>query len=182
MPVPIAVTSAWISSFESTLSMRFFSTLMILPRSGSTACVLRSRACLPLPPAESPSTMNSSASAGSFTEQSASLPGSVEFSSADLRRVRSRALRAASRARAAAIALPMIWFASAGFSSRNSPSLRFTVDSTKPFIGGLPSFHFVCPSNCGSCSFTDTIAVRPSRTSSPLSESSFSFSRPFLRA
>ena len=34
-----------------------------------------------------------------MTEQSASLPGSVEFSSADLRRVRSRALRAASRAR-----------------------------------------------------------------------------------
>ena len=33
--------------------------------------------------------------------QSASLPGSVEFSSADLRRVRSRALRAAWRARAA---------------------------------------------------------------------------------
>ena len=45
--------------------------------------------------------MNSSASAGSRTVQSASLPGRVEFSSADLRRVRSRALRAAWRARAA---------------------------------------------------------------------------------
>ena len=101
MPVPIAVISAWISLFESTLSMRFFSTLMILPRSGSTACVLRSRPCLAEPPAESPSTTNSSARAGSRTEQSASLPGSVEFSSADLRRVRSRALRAASRAREA---------------------------------------------------------------------------------
>ena len=65
--------------------MRFFSTLMILPRSGSTAWVLRSRPCLAEPPAESPSTTNSSASAGSRTEQSASLPGSVEFSSADLR-------------------------------------------------------------------------------------------------
>ena len=43
--------------------------------------------------------MKISASAGSLTEQSASLPGSIEFSSADLRRVRSRALRAASRAR-----------------------------------------------------------------------------------
>ena len=84
--------------------MRLFSTLMILPRSGSTAWVLRSRACFAEPPAESPSTMKSSASAGSRTEQSASLPGRVEFSSADLRRVRSRALRAASRARAASTA------------------------------------------------------------------------------
>ena len=97
----MAVIIAWISLFESTLSIRFFSTLMILPRSGSTACVLRSRPCLAEPPAESPSTMKISASAGSRTEQSASLPGSVVFSSADLRRVRSRALRAASRAREA---------------------------------------------------------------------------------
>src|SRR5881296_619891 len=71
--------------------MRFFSALMILPRSGSTACVLRSRPCFAGPPAESPSTTNSSASAGSRTVQSASLPGRLEFSSADLR-VRSRAL------------------------------------------------------------------------------------------
>src|SRR5918995_1118899 len=34
MPVPIAVISAWISLFERTLSMRFFSTLMIFPRLG----------------------------------------------------------------------------------------------------------------------------------------------------
>ena len=119
-PVPIAVMSAWISVFLSTLSMRLFSTLRILPRSGSTACVLRSRPCLAEPPAESPSTMKSSASDGSFTEQSASLPGSVEFSSADLRRVRSRALRAAARACAAETALRMIALPSDGFSSRNS--------------------------------------------------------------
>ena len=106
--------------------MRFFSTLMILPRSGRTACVLRSRPCLAEPPAESPSTTKISASAGSVTEQSASLPGSVEFSSADLRRVRSRALRAASRARAAWTALAMIARASFGFSSRNSARPRFT--------------------------------------------------------
>jgi hypothetical protein len=105
IPVPIAVISAWISLFESTLSMRFFSTLMIFPRSGRIACVLRSRPCLAEPPAESPSTMKISARAGSRTEQSASLPGSVEFSSADFRRVRSRAFRAASRARAASTAL-----------------------------------------------------------------------------
>ena len=65
--------------------MRAFSTLRILPRSGRTACVWRSRPCLAEPPAESPSTMKISASAGSLTEQSASLPGRREFSSADLR-------------------------------------------------------------------------------------------------
>jgi hypothetical protein len=37
IPVPIAVISAWISLLERTLSMRFFSTLMILPRSGRIA-------------------------------------------------------------------------------------------------------------------------------------------------
>src|SRR5215217_1634114 len=77
IPVPIAVISAWISLFESTLSMRFFSTLMIFPRSGRIAWVLRSRPCFAEPPAESPSTMKISARAGSRTEQSASLPGSV---------------------------------------------------------------------------------------------------------
>ncbi len=64
--------------------MRLFSTLRILPRSGRIAWVLRSRAPTAEPPAESPSTTNSSDSAGSLIEQSASLPGSVEFSSADL--------------------------------------------------------------------------------------------------
>ena len=68
--------------------------------------------------------MNSSVSAGSRTEQSASLPGSAEFSSADLRRVRSRALRAAARAWAAETALRMTALPSAGFSSRNSASVR----------------------------------------------------------
>ena len=162
--------------------MRLFSTLMILPRSGSTAWVERSRACLAEPPAESPSTTKISASRGSLTVQSASLPGRVEFSSADLRRVRSRALRAASRAREASTALMMIRFASPGFSSRNSPSLRLTASLTSPSIGGLPSLVLVWPSNWGSCSFTEITAVRPSRTSSPARFSSFSFSSPLLRA
>ena len=182
IPVPIAVISAWISLFESTLSMRFFSTLMIFPRSGRIAWVLRSRPCLAEPPAESPSTMKISASAGSRTEQSASLPGSVEFSSADLRRVRSRALRAASRARAASTALRIAWRASAGFSSRNSASPLLTAACTKPSTGGLPSLVFVWPSNCGSAIFTEMIAVRPSRTSSPWRFGSFSFSSPTWRA
>ena len=126
--------------------------------------------------------MNSSASDGSRTVQSASLPGRVEFSSADLRRVRSRALRAAWRARAASTDFETIRRASPGCSSRNSPSLRLTVSLTRPSTGGLPSFVFVWPSNCGSASFTEITAVRPSRTSSPVRFSSFSFSMPLLRA
>src|SRR3954465_15494043 len=54
MPVPSAVIRAWISLFCRTLSMRLFSTLRILPRSGRTACVLGSRPCLGEPPAEWP--------------------------------------------------------------------------------------------------------------------------------
>ena len=96
--MPIAVIIAWISVFESTLLMRFFSELMIFPRSGRIAWYVRSRACFAEPPAESPSTMKSSADSGSLIVQSASLPGSDAFSSALLRRVSSRAFRAAWRA------------------------------------------------------------------------------------
>ena len=174
IPVPIAVIIAWISLFESTLLIRFFSLLMIFPRSGRIAWYVRSRPVFAEPPAESPSTMKSSASDGSRIEQSASLPGSEEPSSADLRRVSSRAWRAASRARIAAIALLQIARASWGFSSRNRESEELTVVWTRPSTPGLPSFVFVCPSNCGLRSLTETTAARPSRTSSP-SRLSFSF-------
>ena len=161
--------------------MRLFSTLMILPRSGRTAWVLRSRPCLAEPPAESPSTTKSSARRGSLTEQSASLPGR--------RRVLERRLAAGQVAGLAgrlAGAGGLDRLADdpraprAGFSSRNSPSLRLTVSSTRPSIGGLPSLVFVWPSNCGSWSFTEITAVSPSRTSSPARFSSFSLSRPLL--
>src|SRR3989338_8095730 len=68
---------------------------MILPRSGRTACVRRSRPCLAEPPAESPSTRNSSRYCGSRSEQSASFAASPSSSTPFLR-VSSRALRAAS--------------------------------------------------------------------------------------
>ena len=53
---------------------------------------------------------------------------------------------------------------------------------TNVFISVLPSFVFVWPSNCGSMSLTDTIAVRPSRTSSPVRFASFSLRTPHSRA
>jgi hypothetical protein len=93
------VPIAWISvptSFEPIIrSNRARSTLRILPRSGRIAWYWLSRPDLAEPPAESPSTRNSSLSAGSRSRQSLSLPGRLAMSSAPLRRVSSRALRAA---------------------------------------------------------------------------------------
>ena len=63
-PAPSAEMMVRISSLASTWSMRFFSTFSGLPRRGRMACVCRTRACLAVPPAESPSTMNSSFSSG----------------------------------------------------------------------------------------------------------------------
>ena len=64
--------SCW---FCASLSRVAEATLRILPRSGSTACEARSRACLAEPPAESPSTINSSEPCAEELVQSASLPG-----------------------------------------------------------------------------------------------------------
>jgi hypothetical protein len=83
--------------------MRFFSELMIFPRSGRIAWFDLSRACLAEPPAESPSTMKTSVNSGSRIWQSANF-FAIPPPKAPLRRVSSRALRAAWRARAAEIA------------------------------------------------------------------------------
>src|SRR2546425_501541 len=73
---------------------------MILPRSGRTAWVRRSRPSFAEPPAEAPSTRKSSRYCGSRSEHSASFAASPSSSTPRLR-VSSRALRAASRAWAA---------------------------------------------------------------------------------
>ena len=65
--------------------------------------------------------MNNSVNEGSRSEQSASLPGNPPPVSALLRTV-SRALRAASRARAAVIAFSKTFFATGGFVSKKSIS------------------------------------------------------------
>ena len=152
---------------ESILSKRAFSTFRILPFSGRIAWFLRLRPCFAEPPAESPSTMYSSDSAGSFSWQSASLPGRPARSKAPLRRVISRALRAASRARAASIILVQTVFASVGFSIRNSDSFSPIACSTADFTSEETSLSLVWLENLGSGTFTEITAVRPSRASSP---------------
>ena len=122
IPAPSARMSERISANASILSKRAFSTFRILPLSGRIACVRRSRPCLAEPPAESPSTMKISESAGSPSWQSASLPGRPAPSSAPLRRTSSRALRAASRARAASTIFSTTRRATFGFSSKKLES------------------------------------------------------------
>ncbi len=180
MPAPIAAVSDWISVLATTLSIEARSTLRILPRNGRIACVFGSRASRAEPPAESPSTMNSSVLSRSRVAQSASLSGMPTPSSAVLRRVSSRACFAALRARAAFVALPTIALAGFGCSSSQRPKCSLVARSTSERISVLPSLALVWPSNCGSASRTEMIAVRPSRTSSPWKVVSFAFNR--LRA
>ena len=76
----------------------------------------------------------------------------------------------------------MMRLAGAGFSSRYSAKPCVTAFWTSGRISELPSFVFVWPSNCGSCSFTEMTAAKPSRVSSPERLLSFSFRMPLLRA
>ena len=156
------------------MSKRARSTLRILPFNGRMACILRLRPCFAEPPAESPSTKYSSDNAGSFSWQSANLPGRPAISKALLRRVISRALRAASRARAASMIFPAIAFAACGFSSKYSEKDLFIACSTADFTSLETNFSLVCEENFGSGTLTETIAVKPSRASSP-ETATFSF-------
>src|ERR1700727_2514724 len=80
---------------------------------------------------------------------------------ADLRRVRSRAWRAAIRAREACWALSMMPLASPGLRSNQSRSLSLVIFCTNDLASVLPSLVLVWPSNWGSASLMETIAVRP---------------------
>ena len=104
---------------------------------------------------------------GRSSEQSASLPGRTAPSSPDFLRTRSRALRAASRARAALAAFSMMARPTGGCSSRKLPRCSLTTDLTMPSTSELPSLVLVCPSNCGSRTLMCSTQVSPSRTSSP---------------
>ena len=150
-----------------------------MPRSGRIACVSGLRPRTADPPAESPSTRNTSAFDASRVWQSLSLPGIEALSSGLLRRVASRALRALMRAVAASTPLRTMSLAWAGLLSNQWLSWSVITRCTKAFVSVLPSFVLVWPSNCGSPSLTEMTAVSPSRTSSPVRFSSFSLRMPF---
>jgi hypothetical protein len=94
----------------------------------------------------------------------------------------SRAFLAASLARAALRVLSMIRLATAVLDSRKNLSFSPTTFWTIPSTSELESFVFVCPSNLGSETLTETTATRPSRTSSPVIGGSFSLRRLLLLA
>ncbi|CAM5676864.1 hypothetical protein SALBM135S_02152 [Streptomyces alboniger] len=142
-PVPNAEISAWTSWLCRILSTRAFSTFRILPRMGRIAWYIGSRPDFAEPPAESPSTMKISHFVGSFDWQSESLPGSDAVSRRPLRRVRSRALRAATRAVAAWMPLRMMSAASFGLRSNQSVRCSWTTFCTKVLASVLPSLVLV---------------------------------------
>ena len=165
-----------ISSLSKALSSAAFSTLRIFPLSGRMAWMRLSRPCFAVPPAESPSTRKSSHFSGSLSEQSASLPGMPAPDITVLRWTISRAFLAAVLAVAARITFSMMIFANLGFSSRYWSMAAEVACDTTEVTSLLPSLVLVWPSNCGSATFTDTTAVRPSRKSS-CESSTFTFSR-----
>ena len=184
MPVPSADIMVEISSLARIFSRGAFSTLSGLPRSGKIAWKLRSRACFALPPALSPSTMKSSLTAAFLPVQLLSLPTRFEPLSLFCCLAMSFALFAASRERAAPIALATI-FSAADLNPRiaiNASSLSETRFSTLVRTSGLPSLLLVCPSNCTFCILTVMTATIPSRKSSPSRFCCFSFRMLFLRA
>ncbi len=118
-------------------------------------------------PALSPSTMKISHNRGSFSEQSASSPGNADDSSTVLRRVSSRALRAPPARARSRKALLQHDVADRRIFLQEGREPSPIAESTSARISLLPSFVLVWPSNCGSNSRTFTIALRPSRMSSP---------------
>ncbi len=103
-------------------------------------------------------------------------------SSALLRRVSSRALRAASRAWAATMPFRHRRLASPGFSSSQLSRASLTAAETKVSISGFRSFSLGWLLNVGLGSLTLTIATSPSRRSSPVGAGSFSFRMPAFLA
>jgi len=151
MPQPSAETMSCSSLLPVTFVVDACSALSTLPRSGRIACVRRSRPCLAEPPALSPSTMNSSDSAGSVDEQSESLPGRLSrCETAVLRDTACDAARDASRARAARMMRATMPSAIERPSVSQFSSATRTAPSTSAATSGLLRRSLVCPWNCGS--------------------------------
>jgi hypothetical protein len=103
------------------------------------------------------------------------LAGRLPMSRPLFLRVRSRALRAASRARAALTAFSTTAFAILGRSSRKLVSSSLTTERTAPSTSAVPELGLGLPLELRSRTFTLSTAVSPSRTSSPERVMSLSF-------
>ena len=146
------------------------SVLRILPRSGSTAWKARSRPCFAEPPAESPSTRRSS----DFRRVLLLAVGELARQRRHAERVLAdRVAGACGRRRAPALrgsTFSTTFLASPGFSSSQTPRPSLTRLSTTGRTSEETSRSLVCDENFGSGTLTETMAVSPSRQSSPTSE------------
>ncbi len=182
MLVSKADISERISSFCKTWSMRLRSAFRGLPLKGNIAWKRRLRACFADPPAESPSTINSSFFLASRPVQLASLPIRVLLNMLFFWRVTSFALRAASRTLADAMDFLIMVSAVAESAFNNALNASVANASHAMRASTLPNFVLVCPSNWTFDIFTDITKVIPSRKSSPIKLSSFALSKFLLRA
>ncbi|MNF96541.1 hypothetical protein D3C84_793350 [compost metagenome] len=137
--------------------------LRILPRSGRMAWNSLSRACFAEPPAESPSTRNSSARIGSCPAQSASLPGNA---GPWVMRLRSTFLLALSRRPALLMASSANCMPSSGWALSQRLKASLTTPETKAAASRDDRRSLVWPENCGSCIFIDRTKAIRSQTSS----------------
>ncbi len=125
----------------------------------------RSRACLAEPPAESPSTMNSSVPSVAWPEQSASLPGRRSLRVAEARAT-SLSLRFFIRSSARSTTNSSSWLADLGWpESQWSMGSRRAV-STRRWASEDDSRSLVWPWNSGLRTNTEIRAPAPPTTSS----------------
>ena len=139
--------------------------MRILPRSGRMAWVLRSRACLALPPAESPSTMNSSEPSVAVLVQSASLPGRRSFFTAVLREI-SFSARRRSRSSARSMTKSSSLLACSGLPDSQWSNGSLIACSTMRWASAVARRSLVWPWNSGSRTNTESITAAPTMTSS----------------
>ena len=176
-PVPNALIKVMISLEDSILAKTFFFSeesffcwtyvFKILPLNGRTAWNSLFLACLADPPAESPSTIKSSAISLSFVWQSANFPGKLVISKALFLLTLSLAFLATSLATAACIIFPIIIFVSFWCWSNHIDSCSLAIVSTTGRTSDDTSFSLVWDENFGSGTFADNTQINPSLTSSP---------------
>ncbi|MCY1442580.1 hypothetical protein D9M71_589550 [compost metagenome] len=134
-----------------------------MPRNGRIAWNSLSRACLAEPPAESPSTRNSSERIGSCPAQSASLPGSA---GPWVMRLRSTFLLALRRRPALLIASSASNMPVSGLALSHRLNASLTTPETNAAASRDDRRSLVWPENCGSCIFIDSTKAMRSQTSS----------------
>ncbi len=149
----MATVMSCTSCDDSTSAASTSQVFRILPRSGITAWNSRSRACLAEPPAESPSTRNSSARFGSWLLQSASLPGSAGPATTRLRATFWLARR---RVCAFMIASCAMRSPCSGCWLSQSPNWSLTMPETNAAGSREERRSLVWPANCGSRIFIES--------------------------